>query len=320
MQPFVSVIVPVYNVEPFFERCLHALFGQTLYEMEYVFINDCTPDNSMSLLNQVLMDYPQRREQVRIINHEHNMGLAVTRKEGMKAATGEYVISCDSDDWAELTMYEKMYAAAVKEHADLVCCQYYEEFGNNKRILKGQKMEHKTSMRKLNGGFFTVWNKLVRRSLYTNYDVYPYEGVNMGEDVYVGIRLCHLSKKTTVIPEPLYHYNRQNVTAMTAGSRRLSLASVPDMVLGARKLETFFQEHGAYDENEVLIQQAKFDAKLPLLLHGRDQEWLNLFPETHRYIWKYPEKPIPRRIFYTLASNGIFLPQTLRRWILRLLT
>jgi glycosyltransferase involved in cell wall biosynthesis len=85
MKPFVSVIVPIYDVEPFFERCLRSLFEQTLDNVEYIFINDCTPDNSMLLLNKMLEEYPYRREQVRIITHEHNKGLGSARKAGMKA-------------------------------------------------------------------------------------------------------------------------------------------------------------------------------------------------------------------------------------------
>ena len=68
----VSVIILVYIVERFFEKCLRSLFEQTLDNIEYVFINDCTPDNSMLLLNKVLEEYPNRKHQVQIVNHEHN--------------------------------------------------------------------------------------------------------------------------------------------------------------------------------------------------------------------------------------------------------
>ena len=107
--PKVSVIVPIYNVEKYIERCLRSLFEQTLDDIEYIFVNDCTPDNSMIILEKILKEYPHRIKQVKIINHEQNQGQAGARTSGMKAMTGEYMIHCDPDDWVELDMYEIMF-------------------------------------------------------------------------------------------------------------------------------------------------------------------------------------------------------------------
>ena len=94
----VSVVIPEYGVEPYFEWCARSLFGQTLDEMEYIFVNDCTSDRSIDVLNLVLDEYPQRQEYVRITNQPQNM---VWQKPagGIKAATGEYIICYDSDNW-----------------------------------------------------------------------------------------------------------------------------------------------------------------------------------------------------------------------------
>ena len=104
----VSVVIPVYGVEKYIERCVRTLFGQTLDDMEFIFVNDCTPDCSIDLLCSVLEEFPQRKEQVRIINQPHNMGAAKAREVGIKAATGEYIIHCDSDDWVDCDMYRQM--------------------------------------------------------------------------------------------------------------------------------------------------------------------------------------------------------------------
>ena len=130
----VSVVIPVYGVEKYIERCVRTLFGQTLDDMEFIFVNDCTPDCSIDLLCSVLEEFPQRKEQVRIINQPHNMGAAKAREVGIKAATGEYIIHCDSDDWVERDAYRKMYDCAKRHDYDIVIADYCEHDGN--RILR----------------------------------------------------------------------------------------------------------------------------------------------------------------------------------------
>ncbi|MDR3137847.1 MAG: glycosyltransferase, partial [Tannerellaceae bacterium] len=204
MVPQVSVIIPVYNAESFFERCLRSLFEQTLERIEYIFINDCTPDGCVPLLERVLDEYPHRKEQVRVIHHEQNKGSGATRKEGMKAATGEYVIHCDADDWVETSIYERLYTTAVKEDADIVYCGFYEECKNGHLIRIPEQGEDKELMRKRKWDvlYSSVWNKLVRKSLYIDWGIYPYEGVNMWEDLGVITRLRFLSRKTVILYEP----------------------------------------------------------------------------------------------------------------------
>ena len=107
--PKVSVIIPVYNVEKYIEKCARSLFEQTLDDIEYIFIDDCSPDNSMLVLSKVLKSYPKREAQVRIIRNPENKGVAYSRTIGMKAATGEYMIHCDPDDWVDKELYQNMY-------------------------------------------------------------------------------------------------------------------------------------------------------------------------------------------------------------------
>ena len=105
--PKVSIIIPVYGVEKYIERCARSLFEQTLDDIEYLFIDDCTPDKSVEILKRVLEEYPHRKSQVVIHRMEQNSGQAKVREWGMQNATGEYVIHCDSDDWVDIHMYER---------------------------------------------------------------------------------------------------------------------------------------------------------------------------------------------------------------------
>ena len=102
----VSILVPIYNVEKFFSRCLESLFNQTYQNIEYVFVNDCTPDNSMVVLHNFMEKYPSRAKLVRIIENTNNCGIAIVRNTLIKNATGDYVLFVDSDDWIEEDMVE----------------------------------------------------------------------------------------------------------------------------------------------------------------------------------------------------------------------
>jgi glycosyltransferase involved in cell wall biosynthesis len=139
---------------------------------------------------------------VPVYNVEPCMGLGATRKDGMQAAQGDYVISCDSDDGCNTDAYEKLYAKAIEEDADLVCCGYYEEYANEK-IARRPPSYLSLPVSLLHifspaGGIVGyLCNKLVKRKFYVDGNIYPYEGVNMWEDVGLSVRLCYLSTKTT---------------------------------------------------------------------------------------------------------------------------
>lgn len=123
--PLVSVIVPIYGVERFIEQCVRTLMDQTLRDIEYVFVDDCTPDNSMEILGRVIQDYPYRKGHVKVLHNKKNQGIALTRKTGIKECTGEYIIQVDPDDYVSLDYCEKLYATASKKHADIVWCDFY---------------------------------------------------------------------------------------------------------------------------------------------------------------------------------------------------
>ena len=132
----VSVIVPVYKVETFIERCIRSLMEQTLQDVEFVIVDDCSPDNSISIAQAVIQDYPGRKEQVKLIRHNVNQGLPAARNSGLTVASGEYVFHCDSDDFVEPAMLEQLYRAAKDEKADIVWCDWMLSFGQNERYMK----------------------------------------------------------------------------------------------------------------------------------------------------------------------------------------
>ena len=100
MEILLSVLVPIYGVEKYIERCATSLFEQTLQDhIEFIFVNDCTKDNSVVKLLNLLKKYPHRISQVKLLEHSRNRGLAASRQTALNHATGDYVLTVDSDDW-----------------------------------------------------------------------------------------------------------------------------------------------------------------------------------------------------------------------------
>ena len=129
----VSVIVPVYNVSGFVERCARSLLDQTLDNVEYIFVDDDSPDNSIDIIRRVVKEYPNRN--VRFAIHEYNKGLPSARNTGLDLCVGEYVFHCDADDYVEKTMLEDMYRAAKQSDADIVWCDWFLSFESTERYM-----------------------------------------------------------------------------------------------------------------------------------------------------------------------------------------
>lgn len=217
-QPDISVIIPIYKVEPYIKRCAVSLFEQTADNCEFIFIDDCSPDNSVTLLCNVLTDYPNIKERVKIIRHEKNLGLAGARTTGLDNSQGKYVICCDSDDWVEPQMYKTLYETAVHDDADIVICDYYNNTKSKQtHVSQSVSCNHKALLNQVIRGEIHngLWNKLIRRDIFDR--IYPafIQGVNMWEDVSVLPRLVYNMQKVSYVPQPLYHYNQANSNAYT---------------------------------------------------------------------------------------------------------
>ena len=137
----VSVISPIFKVRNFIERCACSLFEQTLKDVEYIFVDDASPDDSIDIVKACIERYPERKEQVRILVHEQNQGLPAARNTGLAVAAGEYVFHCDSDDFVEREMLEEMYNAAKAQDTDIVYCDFYLSFEKNERYMSNPVYE-----------------------------------------------------------------------------------------------------------------------------------------------------------------------------------
>lgn len=218
--PKVSVIIPVYGVEKYIERCARSLFEQTLNDIEYIFVDDCSPDKSIEILEHIVEEYRPRftreKKVVRIERLLTNSGQAAVRKHGIQFCTGEYVIHCDSDDWVDVHMYEEMYNKAIEEDADVVVCDFCSTDCENEQYSKGLISKERENvivdvlLWRIAG---CLWNKLVRRKEYTDHDL-NYPTHNMGEDAALIVQILWNAKRISYLPKPLYYYYT-NPTSIT---------------------------------------------------------------------------------------------------------
>lgn len=309
--PKVSIIVPVYGVEKYIERCARSLFEQTLDDIEYLFIDDCTPDKSIDILKQVLEEYPQRKSQVIIHRMEQNSGQAAVRKWGMLNVTGEYVIHCDSDDWVDTDMYRAMYDKAISEEADVVVCDYASSDGTKHQVHKGCLHTDKEQFIRDMCSMQTSWsacNKLVKTSLLHSGIIYP-EG-NMGEDMALILQITLKAQKIAYVPKVLYYYytNPQSITQIrdekSAISKHQQLKGNALVVLEA------FRKEGLYEHYKYCIQLVCWNARRPLwgLIHKSKYRhiWNSTFPELDPYLLINPLFSVADKIRYCLTIIHLY--------------
>ncbi len=314
--PKVSVIIPVYGVEKYIERCARSLFEQTLYDIEYLFIDDCTPDRSIEILKSVLEEYPNRKSQVIIHRMEQNSGQAAVRRWGMLNATGDYVIHCDSDDWVDTDMYRAMYDKALGDGADIVICDYCQTDGGTQQ-MNIRSFENGLDKMHILKAFFlekyswAVWNKLVSRKLYTtNRIIFPSR--NMGEDMVLTIQFLKFSKKIAYINRPMYFYFKNEISITGNCSlenvlvRTMQLKENVDLVLN---LYMYEEEHAIIFKNE--LDYLKVHVKCELCQYSQDNKllniWRNVYPEL-KFIDVLHLKGIncKLKIIYAITSLGLY--------------
>ena len=207
MQVKISVCIPVYGVEKYIERCARSLFEQTMKDgVEFIFVDDCTKDNSIGILENVLNDYPERKEQVKIVHHEKNGGLVAARKTGLKHASGEYVIHCDSDDWVDVSMCEEMYKTAAETGADMVYCHFCEDRNGEQTIFyEGEYCDPETAF--CGKTSCCIWNKMFRTSIARSEKIITPDHLVMSEDVLRSVQTLALCKTRVRVDKALYYYN-----------------------------------------------------------------------------------------------------------------
>lgn len=306
----VSILVPIYGVEKFIEKCAVSLLEQTFDDIEYIFVNDQTKDKSINILKEVIARYPQRQYQIKIITHSSNKGLAGARNTGIENATGDYILHVDSDDYIESNTIELLYNKAVEENADIVVCDYVLNWNNtNKEVLQVYNVNPSKMINLLlsDEAVTSVWNKLIRRSLYINHNIKAMQGINLGEDFFVIPRLIYFANKIAKVDKALYHYVQLNATSYT---KKMSKKNILDVVFVFESLAQFFSDKREYEIYLKSINRGKLRKKLEFILQSDDETLemaMNLFPEINTNIDTNFLNKIEKIVYNIHKSGNILL-------------
>lgn len=300
----VSILVPVYNVEKYFARCLETLFSQTYSDIEYVFVNDCTPDKSMHVLQEVLGKFSYRANCVKIIENKKNLGIAIVRNMLLENATGDYVLFVDSDDWIEVNAIEKFVDKALESNANIVGCDYFEEYPGKQVLFKQfYPSDHVEAMKamtllRIKG---VLWKLFIRRELILHNGLFFVPEVQFGEDYIFCCKLFFYAKTFSCVDDALYHYVQYNPNNYSSTDSDLRINSFSRAI---SIVESFYREKAVYDILEKELLQRKFLSKSSYVLDAKKRnikKWASYFPESNG-AWRDLDYSLPNRIKFLLAE------------------
>lgn len=248
----VSILVPIYNVEKYIKRCVISLMEQTYENIEYIFVNDCSTDKSLQILENTILDYPKRKDYIKIIHHKKNLGLACARNTALKTSSGEYIFHVDSDDWISKDCITLLIQNANETNADIIDGAYINVFNNKTNIIYPFIKNKERYLKLMLGGYGTIsnqiWGRLIKRTLYFEHNILAIKGVNYGEDYTVITRLLYYAKRST-INKPIYYYNHINENSYTKDLNSKNFSSLMNAKIFIRNFyysQTDYNKYSKY--------------------------------------------------------------------------
>jgi len=308
--PKVSICVPIYGVEQYIRRCLTSLFEQSYLNLEYIFINDCTPDDSINILIETINQYPQRKDQVKIINHKINQGLSAARNTAIQHCSGEFIMWVDPDDYIDIHTVELAIKKQQETGSDIVSFNT-RVFYKNYTIdwitpIYTNPNEMAQYIIARNAPIILV-ARLIRLSLYKNHNLRAEEGVNMSEDYQISTKLAYYAQKVSTLNQVLYYYDRTNEDAYTF---KITINKIEQTWKSFNIVKDFF-----YDKGELYrqaLQKAEIifvnDAIISCCKNPENDYFYNTILKqrislTNKKLWHI--LPFPKRIVFYLRNAPI---------------
>ena len=260
-KPKISVIVPIYNVEPYIDECMRSLVTQTLHDIEIVCVDDCGTDKSMDIVRK----YADTDNRIKIIRNKQNSGIATTRNVGLDNSDAEYIMFCDPDDWFDVNMCKKMYDTITRDKTDIVMCGaniFYESDVSHKKSDNGY-------LRVKHSGVFDVteymtymtpgvlWNKIFKRSIISEHGIRFPDGLKY-EDVCFFNMYMLWAKKMSFITDKLYNYRRRAGSIMNQTFQQKSINHAIDGMGTATWYYNYIKSHGLLDSKKIYFWRNVF--------------------------------------------------------------
>lgn len=275
--PKVSIIVPIYNVENYLNKCIESLVNQTLQEIEIVLVNDGSTDNSAIISKDMQKLYPQKI----VYLEKENGGLSDARNFGIPYAKGEYIAFLDSDDYVEKDTYQKMYEIAKKEDSDMVECDFYWEYPNKIKEDKGVIYNGKKEM--LEKVRVVAWNKLIKREILEKAKIQFPKGYRY-EDVEFTYKLIPYLEKVSFLKKACIHYiQRENSISNSQNERTKEIFDILEHVIGYYKKKNIYDKYK--EQLEYIYTRYLLCSSLRRMVKIKDkkvrnnllnQTWINL--------------------------------------------
>lgn len=308
-RPSVSILVPIYRVEKYIERCARSLFEQSYDNLEYIFVDDCSPDQSVSILMNILEEYPNRKSHVKLIRHPVNKGLAGARNTAVDNCMTDFLIHVDSDDYIDNKLVEECVNIQLEKKCDIVLFDYWII---HKNCIEKVSHAYKTSVKDHTIALLSrhtpvcVWSAFYNTNLYKMHDIRAIEGINNNEDYQVTPKLSYYSDSITYLNIPLYYYDCTNEDSITHG---FSEKNAEEGLMSIKILKDFFEDKGndyleainnaevnryaTYIKNGIQFNKKQFVYRMKTLYLARN---LNNIKQV----------PLNKRV-YLLSSNYSFL-------------
>ena len=262
--PKVSIIVPVYNVEKYIDKCLSSLVNQTLNDIEIIIVNDGSIDNS----EQIILKYKEKYPSKIVYLKKENGGLSDARNFGMPYAKGDYIAFLDSDDYVELDTYEKLYNRAIQTDADMVECDFYWEYSDKK--IHDTSANYKDESDMYANARVVAWNKLYKKDLIINSGIKFPKGLRY-EDLEFFYKILPQLKKIELINEPLIHYvQRDDSITYLQNEKTADIFAILDNIINYYKWINLYNEYN--QELEYMYVRILFGSSFKRMLNIKDKE------------------------------------------------
>lgn len=298
-----SIVVPVYNVEVYLTDCLQSLLTQDFADFEVICINDGSTDHS----REILSDWESKLPQMKVIDRA-NGGLSAARNTGLAAATGDYVVFVDSDDWVEPAMLSRLAEETGGE--DMLCyaCRKSDS-GTTDTLLPertdGWSYYNRHALEHREVAFVCVWQRCYRREFLIDNSLYFREGI-LHEDNEFTPRACLYAKSINVIPDVLYNYRVRPGSIMTTRGLRSKESLI---TIGNELSELFSNENGI---DKTIVYQAFTQCYQMAFVNNTHEEDQYLLPLVNWQCYKRVSRTKTRHRLQYLALR---ISPTLFRFI-----
>ena len=315
--PLFSVIIPVFNAEKYLKKCIRSVLSQKNDRTEIILVDDCSTDNSLKICN-----YFKKNPLVNIIRHKKNLGVSISRNDGILAAKGKYILFLDSDDWFYPGCLKNIEKLIKKNPKTEVIIGRYNSNGyppNNKILFKNNRSNNFTAsefflyINRVNFRPMIIWHYIIKKSLITDKNIY-FVDVKNGEDEEFGMRLLCSAKSISLLKENYYWHKKRTQGSLRYSRSLKSTESYLKLLIeyykfmGKTKLSP---EKKRFINECIRFSYGEFSARI--MLHSKSEiKKLSLILKNYSKKSKLLLNQIKNKNIYSLLKNkNIFLNKNL---------